>query len=155
LALHFSTVLHDEQSAAAEAAVGHTTAEALEDQIYHDDSQPEDTSQTKTNPTTSPSTTAAATTEKEILTLDENDNEKYMAQIMFMQTTRHPAAQNKRPGMPETSVYLPHTDPQNPIFQTVSSVAEGGAAADKTEMIHPPRRPGKSEKLSSNLITFT
>jgi hypothetical protein len=154
LALHFSTVLHDEQSAAVEAAVGHTTAEALEDQIYHDDSQPEDTSQTKTNPTT----TAAATTEKEILTLDENDNEKYMAQIMFMQTTPppRPAAQNTHPGAkPETSVYLPHTDPQNPIFQTVSSVVEGGASADKTEMIHPLRRPGKSEKLSSNLITFT
>jgi hypothetical protein len=150
LALHFSTVLHDEQSASEAVAVGPTAAEALEDHIYHDDSRPEDTSQTKTNPTTSASTT----TPKEILTLDdENDNEKYMAQIMFMQ--RPAAAQNKRPGTLETSVYLPHTDPQNPIFQTVSSVVQGGAVADKTEMIHPPRRPGKSQKLSSNLITFT
>lgn len=148
--MHFSTVLHEEQSAAEAAATGPTTAEALEDQIYHDDSQSEDTSQTKTNPTT----TTTTMPEKEILALDEHDNEKYVAQIMFMQTAQQQNKPAARPGLLETSVYLPHTDPQNPIFQTVSSVAEAGTA-DKAEMIHPPQRPGKSEKLSSNLITFT
>jgi len=125
-----------------------TAGEALEDDIYHSDLQPEDVGQTKSNPATT-----AATTEKEILTLDEHDNEKYMAQIMFMQTEQPAAKYKPRLGLPETSVYLPHTDPQNPIFQTVSSVAEGGA--DRAEMIHPPQGPNKSAKLSSNLITFT
>jgi hypothetical protein len=140
-------------STSHDATLAPTDEDSAEDPIYQ---ASEDEGQTKTNPTAA-TAAATGTTEKEILTLDEHDNEKYMAQIMFMQTEQPAAATAAKykpgPGLLETSVYLPHTDPHIPIFQTASSVENGGA--DKAEMIHPQRGHTKSAKLSSNFITFS
>ncbi|XP_059475922.1 uncharacterized protein LOC132196962 isoform X2 [Neocloeon triangulifer] len=107
-----------------------TVAETANDGelAFHHGEKP--TGPPKTNP--APSSTASTQTEQEKLHLDEDDREEFLAQTLFMQNN-------------EKLVHLQHPEKLS-TPGTVDSL--------KAAMIQP-QGPPRSEKLSSNLITFT